>query len=59
MRKLVFWVALPLLGFCVGCGPKATDTTDSDPAPTVESTQEDLEKAVEDGTIDEATYGQE
>ncbi len=59
MKKVVFLAALPLLGLCLGCGPKATDTSGSDPAPTTESTQAELEAAMESGEIDMETYGKE
>jgi hypothetical protein len=59
MKNFVFLAALPLLSFCLGCGPKAMDTSGSDAPPTTESTQEELESAVESGEIDPATYGKE
>ena len=59
MKKLVLLAALPMLGLCLGCGPKATDTTGSDTPPTTESTQTELENAVESGEIDPETYGKE
>ena len=58
MKKFMLMAAaLPLLSFCVGCGPKATDTTNAVPPPTAESTQNEIEKAMEEGKIDPDTYG--
>ena len=58
MKKfMLLAAALPLLSFCVGCGPQATDTSNAVTPPTTDSTQQELEKAMEDGAIDPETYG--
>ena len=59
MKKLVFLAALPLLSFCLGCGPGATDTSNAVEPPTTESTEAELKDAAESGAMDPATYGKE
>ncbi len=59
MRRLICVAAISFLSLSAGCGPKATDTSGSDPPPTTESTQAEIEKAMEAGEIDMESYGKE
>lgn len=56
--KKVLAVALLSAGFAVGCGP-TYDESESAPVPTEEQTGQEIEKAMESGEIDPATYGKE
>jgi hypothetical protein len=57
MNKATFAFALMLCGFCLGCGPEATDTSTVPPAPTQEQSTEEIQKAMDSGQIDPAKYG--
>jgi len=48
------------LGFCVGCSTQGTDASKATgPAPTQEQQEADLQKAMDSGAIDPATYGKQ
>ncbi len=57
MKKSIFAAVAVLFVSFVGCGPSATDTSNTPPPPTAEDTQTDIEKAMESGEIDAASYG--
>ena len=57
MKKSVFVAVMVLFGSCLGCGPGATDTSGNPPPQTEEDVTQEIEKAIESGEIDPATYG--
>ena len=57
MKKFILVAVMMLFGSCLGCGPGATDTSGSTPPQTEEEVTQEIEKAVESGEIDPATYG--
>jgi hypothetical protein len=59
MKKSLLAAVMMLFGSCLGCGPGATDTSNSPPPKTQEEVTQELESAVESGEIDPATYGKE
>ncbi|GEM_PF-5163839 len=57
MKNFTFVVLMMLFGSFWGCGPSATDTSGTAPPLSEEEIAQELEKAVESGKIDPATYG--
>jgi hypothetical protein len=57
MHRISLIVAGVVVGACLGCGPSATDTSNAVPAPSAEQTTQEIEKAMESGTITPESYG--
>ncbi len=58
MKKSIFAAVMMLFGFCVGCGPTATDTSNTPPPPTEEAIEQEIQQAMDSEEIDPESYGQ-
>ncbi|MEO8497409.1 MAG: hypothetical protein ABI614_20250 [Planctomycetota bacterium] len=59
MKKLTILAFAILLGGFIGCGGGGVPPSAAAPSTTPEQTTAELEKAVESGKIDPATYGKQ
>ena len=59
MNKLTTLAFATLLGISVGCGGQGVDPSVAAPAKTPEQNTAEIEKAMESGKINPATYGKQ